>query len=141
MRRVGNSLCGEVCTNRIRGRLGTAGAYLSSTAAHPHSSSHRAAEVLHALLTYGSCMLLLLEIDLGIGAPLPSVTPVLRPISSLRVVAVDVTILSGIKVVRARSNPGASACIVSNTTPANWPLTGVCIARVSCADTLSDACL
>src|SRR5438309_8381855 len=125
IRRVGKSLCGEVFTNRIRGRLGNAGAYLSSTAAHPHSSAHRAAEVLHALLTYGSCMLLLLQIDLRIGASLPSGTAVLRPISSLRVVAVDVTILSGIKVVRARSNPGASACIVGNATSANCPLTGV----------------
>ena len=118
IRRVGKSLRGGVFTNRIRGRLDV-GADLSSTAAHSHSSAHRAAEVLHALQTYGSCMLLLLQIDLGIGASLPSAPPVLRPISSLRVVAVDVTILSGIKVVRARSNPGASVCIVGNATPAN----------------------
>src|SRR3954463_9870 len=141
MRRIGKSSCGKVCTNRMRRRRWNTGAYLSSAAPHPHPSAHGAAEVLHALLSYGSCMLLLLQIDLRIGGSLPSVTAVLRPISGLRVVAVDVTILPGIKVVRARSNPGASRRIVSNATPANWPLTGVCITRVSCADSLSDACL
>src|SRR4029077_4564135 len=87
------------------------------------------------------CLLLLLQIDLRFGRGVPSVAAVLRPISTLPVIAVDVSVLSRIDVVRARSNPGTSVCGVGKSTAAGRPLPGVHVARVPGAATSYDPCI
>src|ERR1700746_2812054 len=77
----------------------------SPATAATHCATHRATEILTALLPGCACLLLLLQISLRFGRGLPSVAAVLRPISTLPVIAVDVSVFSCINIVRARSDP------------------------------------
>jgi hypothetical protein len=113
---------------------------LSSASSAAHATSHRAAEVLGALLPCSACLLLLLQTGLRPVGGLPSVATVLGPIAVLPVIAVNGTVLACRDVVAARSYAGASVGVVGKATPPGRALSGVGISHVSCAATSHNPC-